>query len=110
MSVLKSMPKLASAALILAAGLAASTPSFAQLKLQNSPIRVQVGNGPTLIGSSTPNSGIGVSILSNQVGTHNGTSIRLLGDETIAGLNTNLLGTNGSGETTLLLSLNPTKK
>ncbi|MFC3441006.1 hypothetical protein ACFOKF_07310 [Sphingobium rhizovicinum] len=106
----KSSAKLAAVALMLVAGVTVSTPSFAQLKLQNSPIRVQVGNGSTLLGSSKPDSGIGVSILSNQVGTHNGTSIRLLGDETIAGLNTNLLGVNGNPETTLLLSLNPTKK
>lgn len=110
MPVMKSSSKLAATALILVAGVTVATPSFAQLNLGNSPIRVQVGNGPTLIGSSTPNSSLGVSILSTHVGTHNGTSIRLLGDETLAGLNTNLLGTNGSGETTLLLSLNPTKK
>lgn len=73
--------------------------------LPNSPIRLQVGNGPALLGSNQPNSSIGISILSNQVGAANdaGTSIRLLGDNKTAGVYTTLLKTNEPNGTNLQL-------
>lgn len=73
--------------------------------LPNSPIRLQIGNGPALLGSNQPNSSIGISILSNQVGAANdaGTSIRLLGDNKTAGVYTTLLKTNEPNGTNLQL-------
>lgn len=73
--------------------------------LPNSPIRLQIGNGPALLGSNQPSSSIGISILSNQVGAANdaGTSIRLLGDNKTAGVYTTLLKTNEPNGTNLQL-------
>ena len=58
--------------------------------LANGPIRVQVGNGPALIGSSTTKSPLGISILSKSLGSTSGTSIRLLGDNKTLGVSTKL--------------------
>jgi len=85
-------------------GMASISTAQAQL-LPNSPIRLQIGNGPALLGSSQPTSSIGISILSNQVGAANdaGTSIRLLGDNKTAGVYTTLLKTNEPNGTNLQL-------
>lgn len=89
-------------------GMAQMSTAQAQLLpnlLPNSPIRLQIGNGPALLGSNQPNSSIGISILSNQVGAANdvGTSIRLLGDNKTAGVYTTLLKTNEPNGTNLQL-------
>lgn len=89
-----------------AAMVGAANLSVAQAQLfPNSPIRLQIGNGPALLGSSQPNSSIGVSILSNQVGAANdaGTSVRLLGDNKTAGVYSTLLKTNEPNGTNLQL-------
>ncbi|MEK7343240.1 MAG: hypothetical protein AABZ73_05385 [Pseudomonadota bacterium] len=95
--------------ILIAAGLLtglAAAPAQAQL-LGSSPVRVQVGNGPALIGSNSPTGAVGLSVLSNQVGTDDGTSIRLLGDDKTAGIYTRLIKSNGSNGTRLLYLRTP---
>ena len=86
-------------------GAANVPPAQAQL-LQNSPIRVQIGNGRALLGPNEPVAGIGVSILSSEVGAANdaGTSVRLLGPNKTLGLYTTLIKTNSPNGTNLQLS------
>lgn len=84
----------------LAIGIAATASAHAQLAA-NGPVRVQVGNGPALIGSSKPSGSLGVSVLSSKPGTHFGTSVRLLGSDKTAGIHTK--GADGKG--TQLLTL-----
>lgn len=78
----------------------------AQLQLQNSPIRVQIGNGRALLGPNEPTAGVGISILSNQVGAAKdaGTSVRLLGPAKTLGAYTTLIKSNEPNGTNLQLS------
>ncbi len=85
----------------LAAGAFGVGPADAQLApdgsfLSGAPIRVQVGNGPALIGNADRNVAVGVSVLSKSYGTTGpGTSVRLLGTEKVAGVDTPLVKPNG---------------
>ncbi|WIW91141.1 hypothetical protein K3M67_21520 (plasmid) [Sphingobium sp. V4] len=88
------------------AGAANLSVAQAQLQTQTAPIRIQIGNGPALLGPNEPTAPVGISILSNQVGAANdaGTSIRLLGPNKTLGLYTTLLKTNSPNGTDLQLS------
>lgn len=87
-------------------GMANLSTAQAQLQLQNAPIRVQIGNGRALLGPDEPVAGVGISILSNEVGAANdaGTSIRLLGPNKTLGAYTTLLKTNSPNGTDIQLS------
>ena len=67
---------------------------------------MQIGNGRALLGPNEPVAGIGVSILSSEVGAANdaGTSVRLLGPNKTLGLYTTLIKTNSPNGTNLQLS------
>lgn len=63
-----------------------ATGASAQL-IPNLPVRIQVGNAPSLLGTPGPSAPIGISVLSSSYGSASqGVSVRVLGTDKVAGV------------------------